>query len=135
MAERAIDGDKNTRSQTNCAWDTDLWYKMELDAVYCFPEIVIVQSHLNWYSYRMQDLKVLLIDRATGTESLCGTFRNTQVPTIAGQTYKIPCDRCGNQVKLLVRHNQSEYPKSREQGQTQKGCIHMREIRVVQTGS
>ena len=135
MAELAIDGDINTLSHTSCAWDTDLWYKMEFDAVYCFPEIVIMQFYQNYYSYRMQDLKVLLIDSATGTDSLCGTLRSTQVATIAGQTYKIPCDACGNQVQLRVRHNQSEYPKSRAQGQTQRGCIHMREIRAVQTGS
>ena len=134
-AERAIDGNMGTQSHTNCAWNTDIWYKMELGAVYCFPEIIIVQSHIGWYSYRMQDLKVLLVDGSAGTEHLCGTFRVNRVATIIGQTHSIPCDACGNQIKLLVRHDQREYPKSREWEQTQPACIHMWEIAALQTGS
>ena len=134
-AERAIDGDMNTISFTNWAWDTDLWYKMEFGAVYCFPEIVIAQSHLDWHAYRMNDLKVLLRDSSTGIEHFCETLRVRQVWTIAGQTQSIPCDACGNLVKLVVRHNQRDYPKSDDPKQTHPGCIHMREITAIQTGS
>ena len=127
-AERAIDGDMNTLSNTNCAWDTDLWYKMEFDAVHCLAGIVIVQSHFGFvYAFRMQDLKVILMDSTTGTESVCGTLRVRQVWTAEGQTYWIPCDiACGDQVKLLLRHNQGDY--------RYPGCIHIREMKAVKAG-
>ena len=121
----AIDGRLDTGSHTNCAWDTDIWYKMKFHAVYCFSEIVIIQSHDNVYAYRMQDTKVIVINTATNTESLCGVLKVRNVYTVEGQTYKIPCDlKCGDEVKLTVRHD-----KSRDWLQA---CIHMREIRAFQ---
>ena len=126
VADRAIDGDMETTSHTDCAWDTDLWYKMEFDAVYCLSEIVIFQSHLNHNVKRMQNLKIFVGNRTTNTESLCGTLNVGDDFTLEGQTYRIPCDACGDQVKLSLRHDTGS--------DGMEGCIHMREIRVVQSG-
>ena len=127
VAERAIDGDMNTVSHTYCAWNTDLWYKMELDAVHCVTGIALIQSHYGLaYAFRMQDLKVILMDSTTGTESVCGTLRVRQVWTAEGQTYWIPCDVCGDQVKLLLRHDKGEY--------SYPACIHIRELKAVKGG-
>ena len=56
-------------------------------------------------------------NRATGHESLCGILKIRDIYTAEGQTYKIPCDRCGDEVKVIVRHDQGL-----------EACIHMREI-------
>ena len=55
-AELAIDGDVQTFSHTDCAWDTDLWYKMKFDAVYCFTEVIVVQS--NWNNAERMDVRM-----------------------------------------------------------------------------
>ena len=121
--ESALDGDLETMSHTDCALDTDLWYKMNFDTVYCFSEVVILQSHWDWNARRMQGTKVMVVDRGTGAESLCGVLDVSSVHTQAGQTYRIPCDgKCGDEVELRLRHNTGQY---------QDGllpCIHMREI-------
>ena len=123
-AERAIDGNLNTHSHTDCAWDTDLWYKMKFDAVYCFSDVVIINSHTNDYSARMDDTEVFVVNTKTGTESLCGVLKVSDVLTIDGQTYRIPCDlKCGDEVKLTLRH------------ESQPVCIHTWEIMAFLTGS
>ena len=55
-AENAIDGNLNTHSHTQCVWDTDLWYKMKFDAVYCFTEVIVVQS--NWNNAERMDVRM-----------------------------------------------------------------------------
>ena len=120
-AELAIDGDLTTKSNTNSAWDTDLWYKMRFDAVRCFSEVVIVQAHLNSKANRMNDTKVFVVNTNTGTESLCGILKASTDLTIEGQTYRIPCNlKCGDEVKLTVRHDNGKYDNP--------ACIHMIEI-------
>ena len=127
IAERAIDGDRTTKSHSKCVWDSDVWYKMKFDAVYCFSEIDIIQSHLNENAYRMDDAKLLAVDSKTGTESLCGVIKVSDVLTIEGQTYRIPCDlKCGDEVKLTVRHDMGKYDRA--------ACIHMTEIIVFHKG-
>ena len=42
-ASLAIDGLRSTSSVTICSYDTDHWYKMNFDAVYCFSEVIIMQ--------------------------------------------------------------------------------------------
>ena len=123
VADRAIDGDMETTSHTDCAWDTDLWYKMEFDAVYCLSEIVIFQSHLNHNVKRMQNLKIFVGNRTTNTESLCGTLNVRDDYSMKGQTYMISCDACGDQIKLLLRHNRDRDDMT--------GCIHMKEIKII----
>ena len=85
-AELAIDDDLSTLSNTIHAWNADLWYKMRFGAVRCFTEVVIVQSH-NWDSLakRMDDTKVFVVDTKTGTESLCGVLKVSDVLTLEGQ--------------------------------------------------
>ena len=123
-AEAAIDGDLATNSHTQCVWDTDLWYRMKFDAVYCFSEVVIMQSHLSEQNAkRMQDTNVVVVNSGTEAESLCGILEVSSVYTQEGQTYSISCDRaCGDKVKLTLRHDRSQYKI--------EGCIHMIEIKA-----
>ena len=126
-AELAIDGDQETKSHTICNWDTDLWYKMKFDAVYCFSDVVIIQSYQDRNAYRMDDTEVFVVNTKTGTESLCGVLKVSDVLTIEGQTYRIPCDlKCGDEVKLTIRHDKDKYHID--------ACIHMREIKAFHTG-
>ena len=120
-AERAIDGNPTTGSHTKCKFQEEVWYKMNFDAVHCFTEVVIIQSSMNDNLNRMQDTQVIVLDAKTGTESLCGVLKVSNIKTIEGQTYRIPCDlKCGDEVKLTVQHKQEDYWK--------KACIHMNEI-------
>ena len=120
-AELAIDGDQYSRSNTICAWNTDLWYKMQFDAVYCFHEVVIIQDRRNHFAYRMDGTKVIVINSRSGAESLCGVLNVINDYSPEGQTYRIPCHvKCGDEVKLTLRHNSGEY--------SYNGCIHMEEI-------
>ena len=125
-AENAIDGNLNTKSYTQCAWNTELWYKMKFDAVYCFTEVIVVQSDWN-NAERKDDTRMLIINTGSKTESLCGVLKVNDVLTIEGQTYRIPCDlKCGDEVKLTVRHDSGKYHKD--------ACIHMKEIEAFHTG-
>ena len=126
----AVDGDLTTSSHTECAWNTDLWYKMEFDGIYCFSDVVIINyiGHVDNNKYRMRDTKVLVINTDTGTESLCGVVKATGIQTIEGYTYRIPCDlQCGDEVKLTVRHDNGQYYN--------KACIHMKEITTFLSGN
>ena len=121
-ADQAVDGDLTTTSHTLCAWNTILWYRMKFDAVYCFTEVVIVQSHWEKHNAdRMDGIKVFVVNREKKTESLCGVLKVSDDLTIEGQTYRIPCDlKCGDEVKLTLRHDKGRYHV--------KACIHMKEI-------
>ena len=120
-AELAIDGDKGSRSHTNCPWSKDLWYKMQFDAIYCFYEVIIIQANWDHWGFRMDDTKVFVIDSRSGAESLCGVLNVIKKYSLEGQTYRIPCNvKCGDEVKLTLRHNRGAYSKN--------GCIHMKEI-------
>ena len=88
VASRAIDGELDTSSHTKCAWNTDIWFRMEFNDVYCFTEVIIIGSKLNGYAYRMQDTKVYVLDKEKGTEQLCGVLKVIGVYTIEGQTYR-----------------------------------------------
>ena len=126
-AENAIDSDLTTTSHTNCAWDTDLWYKIKFDAVYCFSDVFILQSHRDQNAYRMDDMEVFAVNTDTGTESRCGVLKVSDILMIEGQTYRIPCDlKCGDEVKLAVRHDRGTYKRA--------ACIHMTEIEIFQRG-
>ena len=126
-AERAIDGDLATRSKTQDGWNTDLWFKMKFDDVSCFSEVVIIQSYLNDYAFRMQDAKVFVVNTDEGTENLCGVLKVSPVKTIEGQTYNIPCHlKCGNEVKVTLRHDKGHYWIN--------AMIHMKEIMAYGTG-
>ena len=59
-ASHAVDGDLRTISHTVCAYNTDIWYKMQFAAVYCFSDVTIIQSHLSVNAYRMEDAKVFI---------------------------------------------------------------------------
>ena len=123
----AVDGDLTTSSHTECAWNTDLRYKMKFGAVYCFSDVVIINSHFNEHSPRMDDLQVLVVSTEKGTESLCGVLKVGDVLTMEGQTYRIPCNlKCGDEVKLKLRHDSSKY--------AMVACIHMMEINAFHTG-
>ena len=127
VANRAIDGNMETKSHTKCAWNTDLWYKMDFDDVYCLSEVVIFQSHTeSWNAYRMQDTKVFTVNSNTGVESLCGILKVREDWTLEGQTYRIPCNSCGDGIKLTLRHSRSDYDHD--------GCIHMKEIKALKRG-
>ena len=98
-----------------------MWYKMQFDAVYCFYEVVIIQDKRNHFAYRMDGTKGIVINARSGAESLCGVLNVINDYSLEGQTYRIPCDvKCGDEVKLTLRHNIGEYDKN--------GCIQMREI-------
>ena len=128
IADYAIDGDEKTEAHTQCAKNTDFWYKMKFDSVNCFSDVVIINSkYLNDLRYRMSHTKVLVINRETEIENLCGLVGVSDVPTIEGQTYRIPCDlKCGDEVKLTLRHDSSNY--------TREACIHIYEITTFLTG-
>ena len=129
QAERAIDDDLTTYSHTECAWNTDLWYKMKFGAVYCFSDVVIINSHLSEGSPRMcmDDMNVSVLNTEKGTESRCGVLKERDVLTIEGQTYRIPCNlKCGDEVKLTVRHDSGKYSND--------ACIRMREIEAFHSG-
>jgi hypothetical protein len=113
-ADLAIDGDVSTASKTNCARNTDLWFKMSFNAIHCFSEIVIKIFGQN--RWQMHDVEVHILNNQKGTESLCGILKVSDNST----TYSIPCDLgCGDEVKLKLRHDKT-YAKS--------GCIQIREI-------
>ena len=121
VAENAIDDDLTTFSTTNSFWDKEVWYKMNFGAVFCFTEIVIINSHWNSFRYRMEDMKVLVVNLDTNKESLCGILKMKSEQSVHGQIYKIPCDmKCGDEVKLTVYHETGDY--------NQDACIHMYEI-------
>ena len=125
-AHRATDGDLSTRSHTVCSWNSVLWYKMTFNSVYCFSEVVIVQSHLNGYGYRMRGTEVYVVHTAAWGETLCGTVEVRRDWTVAGQTYRIPCHQaCGDEIELRVRHDGEFYHQA---------CIHMREIEAYTSG-
>lgn len=95
---------------------------MAFDAVYCFSEVVIFQSHLNGNAARMDGTMVMVENSDTGDKNLCGTLAISNDLTIEGQTYVIPCDlKCGNSILLEVNHG---WESSIE------GCIHLREIQA-----
>ena len=101
-----------------------MWYKLKLDTVYCFSDVVIIQSHLNNHANRMDGTEVFVANSKTGTESLCGVLKVRDIYTIEGQTYRIPCDlKCGDEVKLTLRDDTHKY-----------NCIHMIEISALHTG-
>ena len=128
QAERAIDDDVSTFSHTECAWNTALWYKMKFGAVYCFSDVVIINSHFNENSPRMDDMQVLVVNAGKRTESLCGVLKVGDALTMEGQTYRIPCNlKCGDEVKLTLRHDSGKY--------AMLACIHMMEITLFHTGS
>ena len=60
IASRAVDGDLGTVSHTKCAYNTDIWYKMQFAAVHCFSDVTIIQSHFDGNAFRMQDAKVFI---------------------------------------------------------------------------
>lgn len=121
MADKAIDNDLATFANTLCAWNKTVWYKMTFGAVFCFTEIVIINSHSSVYRYRMQDMKVFVVNTATKGESLCGILKTRYGPSVQGQTYKIRCNmKCGDEVKLTVYHESGDYDY--------EACIHMSEI-------
>ena len=123
-AELAIDGNQETNSHTMCDWDSEEWYKMKFDTVYCFSDVVIIQSYQDRNAYRMDDTNIFVVNTKTGTESLCGVLKVSDVLTIEGQTYRIPCDlKCGDEVKLTLRH------------ESKPVCIHIWEIMAFLTGS
>ena len=125
--DHAVDGDLRTRSHTECAWNTDLWYKMKFEAVYCFSHIGIIQSHWGNNPNRMDDTKVSVVNSWKGIESVCGVLKVRKGDTISKQTYSIPCDlKCGDEVKLTLRHDTKQYDYN--------ACIHMREIMAFTTG-
>ena len=123
-ASLAIDGDKSTSSVTVCSYDTDHWYKINFDDVYCISEVIILQLENNYRKqFGMEDTNVLVVNSKTGTESLCGVLKISNKKTWYSQTYTIPCDqKSGDEIVLKVRHNEGEYEKP--------GCIHMKEIEV-----
>ena len=123
----AIDGDLTTISHTVPARNADVWFKMKFDTFQCFSNVVIIQSHWDQWAVRMDDTNVFVVNTKTGTESLCGVLKVSDVMTIEGQTYRIPCDlKCGDEVKLTVRHD-SKYEKD--------ACIHMKEITTFHQGN
>ena len=121
IAEKATDNDLAISSNTHCFWDREVWYKMNFGAVYCFTEIVIINSHWGGFRYRMEDMKVLVVNTDINKESLCGILKIRSEQSVHGQTYKIPCDmKCGDEVKLTVYHGTGKYDYA--------ACIHMKEI-------
>jgi hypothetical protein len=127
-AERAVDDNLVTISHTMCAWNTDVWYNMNFDDVYCFSEIWINKAKDNEYRLRMHDTKVFVVNTTTKSQALCGKLALNGAGNQQGQPYKIRCDlKCGNQVKLTVRHDQGKY--------NYQACIHMREIKAFRSGN
>ena len=121
LAEKATDNDLTFSSHTQCSQDREIWYRMSFGAVYCFTEIVIINSHWGGFRYRMEDMKVLVVNTDTNKESLCGILKIRSEQSVHGQTYKISCDmKCGDEVKLTVYHGTGDY--------NYDACIHMREI-------
>jgi len=126
-AELAIDGDMETASHTNCAWNTDIWYKMRFDDVQCFDEVEFVNSYLNYNAFRMQDLGVYVKNSDDGEENLCEVVRIREDETVEGQTYMVSCDgKCGDSIVLRVRHDRGKY--------SYMACIHLDEIKVHYAG-
>ena len=94
---------------------------MTFDEVFCFSEIVIVNSHWSEHRHNLDDLKVYVVNRDTGTKSLCGILTTRAGSNLQAQTYSISGDKkCGNEVKLTLYHGSGKYAKM--------ACIHMAEI-------
>ena len=127
-AELAIDGNVETKSETTgYSWNAELWFKMQFDSFFCFSEVVIIQSHLNWNAARMEDAKIFVVNTDTGIVHLCGVLKVGPVMTIEGQTYHIPCRmRCGNEVKVTLQHDRVFY--------SGHAIIHMSEISAFAKG-
>ena len=105
-------------SHTICIENADFWYSMNFDAVYCFSQIVIIQSHDNDNANRMDGTKVNVVNSDTETQSLCGVLQVKMDGTLEAQTYRIPCNlKCGDKVRL---------------DQPNGNCIHMKEIMAFQ---
>ena len=120
-ADKAVDDDMETICHTHGYWDTLLWYKMSFNDNFCFSEVVIIQSHPNYYALRMEDAKIFVVDTNEGREYLCGVLKTTTDYTVEGQTYKFPCDgECGNEVKVTLLHESGKYDL--------EAIIHMKEI-------
>ena len=126
VAERAIDGNLETFSQTICAWDYEHWYKLKFDALYCFSTIVIINQHTRLqFAHRIDDTKVFVVNSLEETEFTCGVIKVSNVSTLERQTYRIPCHgKCGDEVKLTLEHWSGKH--------SHVACINMKEIKAFQ---
>ena len=101
---------------------------MEFSETRCFHVIQIAQQRTGSKKMRMNNAKILVIDKITGKDILCGTLSIREESTVQGQIYAIECGQmsCGNLIKVSVLHQSTETPAT----------IHMREITAfVTTGS
>lgn len=120
-ANLAVDGRMATHSNTQCGYNRVIWFRMVFDAVYCFSEVLIFQSHMdNLNAPRMDGTTVIVENSETESRDICGRLVIRHDFTVKGQTYNIPCDSlCGNSILLEVNHGS---------GSAREGCIHMKEI-------
>jgi hypothetical protein len=94
---------------------------MYFDSVYCISDIIIIQSHDNYFKGRMNGTRVSVINSEEKSESFCGTL-NTDL----SNSFRVSCDmKCGDEVEIKVRH---------EPGHDFGGCIHMKEIAAFGDG-
>ena len=124
----AVDDDTFTSSQTECAYDKDIWYKMEFDQVRCFSQVIIHNAYHDYRAYRMNDLSVHVQNSKMNTGYTCGSIQTRESLRSSGQRYSVQCEgRCGVSVMLRVNHDRDNY--------SNRGCIHMKEVGVHFAGN
>ena len=83
-ASKAIDGDFETGTHTACAWNANVWFRMNFESVHCFTKVDVYSMFPagDQNAWRMHDAEVFVINTGSSSENLCGiidanTYENT----------------------------------------------------------
>ena len=111
-AEMALDGNLLTYALSAQKLDTDLYYLIKFADIKCIEGIKIFQAKLTEDALRMNGTTIAITNSITGFEHICGELITTNDYSVVGQTYFFPCNfNGGDQIKLLVNHETSQYTK------------------------
>ena len=117
VSDFAIDGKIDTGLfHSHCSPNKE-WIRLYLSDNACIQAVRVYQSHLNEYKDRMDGAQISVVNSITGEKEQCGKLHTTDILTVEGQTYTIPCDmKCGDAIELSVHKS--------------GGCVHVKEIEV-----
>ena len=118
VARYAVDGViiRGAAAHSMCS-DNREWLKIKLESHSCVEAVRVYQQKVNSYKVRMDGAQVAVIDSTTGDRSVCGRLDITDILTLEGQTYTLPCGlACGDEIELSVHKT--------------GGCIHILEMEV-----
>ena len=88
-ASNAIDKNLDTRSQTTCGYNMDIWFKMKFSQVYCFEEVKVINGFIKTKAPRMKDTRIFVVDSSRSAEGLCGILVTVVKWSVQGQTYRL----------------------------------------------